>query len=297
MTWWQGRRELFHLVIPAALIAGAWAARWLSGPELFYSLPMTAAAVYAGVPIVQEAWLRLRHKQFSIPLLITVASAGALWIGEVWEAAAVTFLYRFGGYLESLTLNRTRAALRELLDLRPVTARVRREDGEWREVPADEVRVGEIVLVRPGEKVPVDGTAVGGPAALDIAALIGDGSVGSDGKELAFGIPGYERGTVDETRHLKLETFDAKTAQDCSLWFDNPPQGFALSLTDEGGSLTLHRDETLPRSRGCVFDYRLYAVLLPGLDAPRDRGVVIVSVYPGGFEGPDRRFLAVPLAL
>lgn len=132
---------------------------------------------------------------------------------------------------------------------------------------------------------------------VDIAALIGDGSVGSDGKELAFGIPGYERGTVDETRHLKLETFDAKTAQDCSLWFDNPPQGFALSLTDEGGSQTLHRDETLPRSRGCAFDYRIYAVLLPGLDAPRDRGVVIVSVYPGGFEGPDRRFLAVPLAL
>ncbi len=174
MTWWQGRRELFHLVIPAALIAGAWAAHWLSGPELFYSLPMTAAAVYAGVPIVQEAWLRLRHKQFSIPLLITVASVGALWIGEVWEAAAVTFLYRFGGYLESLTLNRTRAALRDLLDLRPVTARVRREDGEWQEVPADEVRVGEIVLVRPGDKVPVDGTVVAGRAALDTAALTGE---------------------------------------------------------------------------------------------------------------------------
>lgn len=106
--------------------------------------------------------------------LITVASVGALWIGEVWEAAAVSFLYRFGGYLESLTLNRTRAALRDLLDLRPVTALVRRNGDEWQEIPADEVQVGETVLVRPGDKVPVDGTVVAGRAALDTAALTGE---------------------------------------------------------------------------------------------------------------------------
>jgi len=135
---------------------------------------MTAAAVYAGVPIVREAWGRLQHKQFSIPLLITVASVGALWIGEVWEAAAVTFLYRFGSYLEGLTLNRTRAALRNLLALRPLVARVRRGGDEWKEIPADEVAVGETVLVRPGDQVPVDGTVVAGRAALDTAALTGE---------------------------------------------------------------------------------------------------------------------------
>src|SRR5690606_27526815 len=144
------------------------------GSEAAFVGPMTAAAVYAGVPIVREAWGRLQHKQFSIPLLITVASVGALWIGEVWEAAAVTFLYRFGSYLEGLTLNRTRAALRNLLALRPLVARVRRGGDEWKEIPADEVAVGETVLVRPGDQVPVDGTVVAGRAALDTAALTGE---------------------------------------------------------------------------------------------------------------------------
>src|SRR5690606_2638295 len=174
MTGWTKHRHVIHLLIPAGLIVGAWTARWLGGPAAAFVVPMTAAAVYAGVPIVKEGWMRLRHHQFSIPLLITVASAGALWIGEVWEAAAVTFLYRFGNWLEGLTLSRTRAALRDLLDLRPVTAWVRRGGGPWREIPADEVRVGETVLVRPGDKVPVDGTVVAGRAALDTAALTGE---------------------------------------------------------------------------------------------------------------------------
>lgn len=174
MIWWQKHQNLINLLIPGVLIVTAWTVRWLNGPHVAFVVPMTLAALYAGVPIVKEAWARLRHKQFSIPLLITVASVGALWIGEVWEAAAVTFLYRFGGYLESLTLNKTRAALRDLLDLRPLTARVRRNGDEWQEIPADEVRVGETVLVRPGDKVPVDGTVVVGRAALDTAALTGE---------------------------------------------------------------------------------------------------------------------------
>src|SRR5690606_14359046 len=164
---------LVNLILPAALIAAAWAARWSGGPEAAFAVPMTAAAAYAGIPVVKEAWGRLLHKRFSIPLLITVASAGALWIGEVWEAAAVTFLYRFGAYLESLTLNRTRAALRELLALRPMTALVRR-GGHWGDIPAEDVAVGDIVLVRPGGEVAVDGTVVAGRAALDTSALTGE---------------------------------------------------------------------------------------------------------------------------
>lgn len=130
----------------------------------------------------------------------------------------------------------------------------------------------------------------------EIAVLIGDGAVDADAQNLAFGLPGYERGTVEEERLLSLKTFPLKSSEDCDLWFDTPPQGFELTLAAGESSTTIHRDETLPKSRGCVLDYRLYAVVLPGLDAPQGRGVAIVSTYPGGFEGPDRRFLAVPLA-
>src|SRR5690625_267185 len=155
VRWWKRNQALFYVLIPGLLIAGAWLARWVWAAQSVWYVLMTLAAFIAGGPIVREAWQRLRHKQFSIPLLITVAAIGALWIGEVWEAAAVTFLYKLGSYLESLTLSRTRAALRSLLDLRPLTARVQNSDGEWTEIAADQVQEGQIVMVRPGDKMPV----------------------------------------------------------------------------------------------------------------------------------------------
>lgn len=130
----------------------------------------------------------------------------------------------------------------------------------------------------------------------EIIALVGDGAVDADAQNLAFGLPGYERGTVQEERLLTLKTFPLKSSEDCDLWFDTPSQGFELTLAGGETSAVIHRDETLPKSRGCVLDYRLYGVVIPGLDAPQGTGVAIVSSYPGGFEGPDRRFLAVPFA-
>ena len=130
----------------------------------------------------------------------------------------------------------------------------------------------------------------------EIAVLIGDGAVDVDAQNLAFGIPSYERGMVQDERQLSLKTFPLKSSEDCDLWFDTPSQGFELTLSGGEASVTIHRDEVLPKSRGCVLDYRLYAVVIPGLDAPQGTGVAIVSTYPGGFEGPDRRFIAVPFA-
>ncbi|KKB78683.1 hypothetical protein VW35_09160 [Devosia soli] len=134
-------------------------------------------------------------------------------------------------------------------------------------------------------------------APVDIAALIGDGVPDTDAKTLAFGRPGYEAGAVIEQRQLTLTSFPATSLEDCSGYFGSEPLGFALELSGGAEPVTVHRDEgALPRSRGCPLDYRLYAVVLPALDAPEGTGVAIVSVYPGGFEGPDRRFLAVPFA-
>ena len=170
---WIGRhRELLVVGLAGALIAVAWLVR-AAGNGAAYEGLMSAAAVTAGIPIVREAVGRLRARQFSIPLLVTVAAAGALAIGEAWEAAAVTFLYVFGGYLESLTLARTRSAVRALVDLVPRTARVKRGDALV-QIPAEEVRPGETVVVLPGDRVPVDGTVTAGRAALDTAALTGE---------------------------------------------------------------------------------------------------------------------------
>jgi Zn2+/Cd2+-exporting ATPase len=166
-------RKLIVVLISGALAASAWATRWAGGPLPVSDTLMTLAAAIAGFPVVKLAWGALRNRQFSIPLLVTVAAAGAVWIGETWEAAAVTLLYVLGSYLEELTLARTRAALRELVDMAPRTARVKR-GGELQIVPADEVQAGETVVVLPGDRVPVDGQVLSGRAALDTAALTGE---------------------------------------------------------------------------------------------------------------------------
>ena len=137
------------------------------------NLLMLAAAVAAGYGIVVNAVRALVTKMISIDLLVSVAAIGATLIGNFWEAAAVTFLFSVGHALEAATMNKTRSALAELVAVAPDTAVVMR-DGEQQEVPAHQVRMGEIVLVKNGSKVPVDGQVVAGTAALDEASITGE---------------------------------------------------------------------------------------------------------------------------
>jgi Cd2+/Zn2+-exporting ATPase len=134
---------------------------------------MIAAALLAGHDVALRAWNSLRHRHVSIELLVTVAATGALAIGEYWEAAAVTFLFVFGAYLEARTLSRTRQVLGDLLDMAPARAIVVRE-GEQVEVLPHEVRPGETVLVKPGGKIAVDGDVIEGRSAVDESAITGE---------------------------------------------------------------------------------------------------------------------------
>lgn len=134
---------------------------------------MVAAAVVAGYGIVIKAVRALIAKVIGIDLLVSVAAIGAVIIGNFWEAAAVTFLFAIGHALEAATLNKTRSALAELVAVAPDSAVVVR-DGEQQEIPAGQVRMGEIVLVKNGSKVPVDGQVVSGTGAIDEASITGE---------------------------------------------------------------------------------------------------------------------------
>ncbi|MGD7708294.1 heavy metal translocating P-type ATPase [Microlunatus sp. Y2014] len=134
---------------------------------------MLAAAVVAGYGIVVKAVRALIARVIGIDLLVSVAAIGAVIIGNFWEAAAVTFLFAIGHALEAATLNKTRSALAELVAVAPDSAIVVRE-GEQQEIPAGQVRMGEIVLVKNGAKVPVDGQVVAGTGALDEASITGE---------------------------------------------------------------------------------------------------------------------------
>ena len=134
---------------------------------------LVAGSVLAGLPIAIRAWQALRARAFSIDLLVTVAVGGALVIGEYVESAVVSFLFLFGAWLEARTLERTRASLRELIDLAPQQATVLRE-GERVVVAAEDVEAGELVLVATGEKIAVDGVVASGTASVDEATITGE---------------------------------------------------------------------------------------------------------------------------
>ncbi len=143
------------------------------GYQTVTSLVMVTAAAVAGYPILKNAISSLRYRILGIDALVSIAVIGAMFIGEYWEAAAVTFLFMLGEYLESKTIEKTRSSIKALLDLAPDTARVLR-NGVETEVSPEEVIKGDTVIIRPGEKISVDGTVLEGTAYVNQAAITGE---------------------------------------------------------------------------------------------------------------------------
>lgn len=169
---WISRRWTIPGLAGLLILASFTASRGF-GAAAAAELLMVAAAIVAGLPILRNAVNALMVRNISIDLLVSIAASGALIIGEYWEAAAVTFLFAVGHALETATLNKTRAALAELVAVAPDTAVVVRK-GEQVEVAAAEVAEGEVVLVKNGAKVPVDGEVIAGSGSLDEAAITGE---------------------------------------------------------------------------------------------------------------------------
>jgi Zn2+/Cd2+-exporting ATPase len=156
------------------------------------------AAIIAGYTIAANAIGALRYRILGIDALVTLAVTGAILIGEYWEASAVTFLFMLGSYLETKTIEKTRSAIKALLDLAPVNARILRE-GKEIEISADEVIKEDIVLVKPGEKISVDGAIIEGRAYINQAAITGESMpVNKEVNDTVFS------GTIIESGYLKI---------------------------------------------------------------------------------------------
>ena len=166
------RRTLLIAVGGVFIAAGILSRHAVDAPAMAEGF-FAAASVVTGTEIAVRALRALRRRAASIELLVTIAAAGALLIGESWEAAAVTFLFLFGAYLEARALRRTRSALEGLLETAPTTAVVVR-DGRTLEVAPHEVALDETVLVRPGAAVPVDGEVLDGRSAVDESSITGE---------------------------------------------------------------------------------------------------------------------------
>lgn len=134
---------------------------------------LIASSIVAGYPIFIKALQASRMKMFSIELLVVIAVVGALIIGEYFEAAAVTFLFLFGAFLESRSLEKSRSSLRSLMDMAPLQAIILK-NGERTIVMADEVEVKDTVIIQTGDKIPVDGEIISGEAEINQAAITGE---------------------------------------------------------------------------------------------------------------------------
>jgi len=129
--------------------------------------------IIGGHRIFFDALASLLRRQISVDLAIAIAAAAALAIGQYLAAAEVIFIMLIGESLESFAVSRTRVSIRRLLDLSPRMATIRR-NGEEHEIPAERVRPGDIVIVRPGERIPVDGVVVDGSSSVNESTITGE---------------------------------------------------------------------------------------------------------------------------
>lgn len=132
------------------------------------------ASVLGVAPIAIQAYQALKVKVVSIDVLVTIAVTGAFLIKNFEESAIVTFLFLFGAFLEQRTLNKTRSAIKELTEIAPQRALKLMENGKFEEVEIDEVDVGDILLVKTGARVPVDGTVLTGEGYINEASITGE---------------------------------------------------------------------------------------------------------------------------
>ncbi|MBO1199853.1 heavy metal translocating P-type ATPase [Staphylococcus simiae] len=140
---------------------------------LFSNIVMLIAGIIGVLPIALQAYQSIKIRVLSIDVLVTIAVIGAIVIRNYEEAAVVTFLFLFGSYLEQKTMNKTRRAIKELTDLEPQTA-MKLVDNRFKKVDIFDVTKNDILQVKTGERLPVDGTIVNGSGVVNEASITGE---------------------------------------------------------------------------------------------------------------------------
>ena len=171
------KKMLYRILSAAALFL---AARLLPLPAIVSAVLYLAAYLTVGYDILRKAWRGIRNRQvFDENFLMAVATIGAIALalyeksGDYAEAVAVMLFYQIGELFQSCAVGRSRRSITALMDIRPDYANIER-DGKLEQVDPDEVAVGTLIIVQPGEKVPIDGVVEDGESTLNTAALTGE---------------------------------------------------------------------------------------------------------------------------
>lgn len=169
--WWQSAKGRLTITCGVALSAAFVIGKLVPALDAYV---FTVAMLIGLIPIARRAIMAaLAGTPFSIEMLMTIAAVGAVVINAAEEAAAVVFLFLVGELLEGVAAGRARASIQSLTKLVPKTAWLE-DAGQTREVPAESVAIGAIVMVRPGDRIPADGVIVSGESAIDEAPVTGE---------------------------------------------------------------------------------------------------------------------------
>lgn len=192
-------RKNYIIIVIAILIITAFVSKLGFENEQIAIWALVIASILGVSPIAIQAYQALRVKVVSIDVLVTIAVIGAFLIRNYEESAIVTFLFLFGAYLEQRTLNKTRSAIKELTEMAPEVALKQLKNGEFEEVAIEEVDVGDILLVKTGAKIPVDGTVLTGEGYINEASITGEAVSVSKKKD-----SGVYAGTILENGTLQI---------------------------------------------------------------------------------------------
>jgi heavy metal translocating P-type ATPase len=163
--------EIYRVLFVAAAAGAIW---FLGGARNPYVTGIgVICTLVGGFPIFHEAYENIIQRRMTMELSMAIAIVAALAIREIFTALVITLFVLVAEILEGLTVGRGRTAIRHLVGLLPTTATVRRNES-WQDVETDEIAVGEIVLVKPGARIPVDGAVVGGHSFVDQATITGE---------------------------------------------------------------------------------------------------------------------------
>lgn len=172
-VWWKRNPQMLLLGL-CGVFTGLGFLSELTGLSHFAVKPFFALAIMSGIYYpARMGILALRTLTFNIRLLMTVGAIGAIFLGLWEEAALLVFIYSFGDVLETYAVDKARGSIRALMELAPKEALVRRNGGEVT-LPVAEIAIGDTVIVKPGERIPVDGTVSGGGSVVDQAPITGE---------------------------------------------------------------------------------------------------------------------------
>ncbi|MCI2426706.1 cation-translocating P-type ATPase [Candidatus Acetothermia bacterium] len=193
-------KEAIHLSAVAILLALSWALRqFFTLPELVTNYLALAATISGGYPIAVKAIKALRERELIIDTLVTIAAVAAVAIGDYGEAGFVIFILLLGEFLEGVTVAKTSQAIKGLASLIPDTVKIRRGSEEV-EIATAAIKIGDLIVVRPGEHIAIDGVIVRGEGAIDQALVTGE----STPVERSAGDKVYS-GTILATGALEIE--------------------------------------------------------------------------------------------